>query len=215
MVSKTFKSLRVISLPAEYGQKNVSTLVSLSTSKCFSFSCCKRIGNHCQTFSVYGEFRFSKLPMPPPVDERETGGRLSGEDMCNYLESFSDKYLQGKFRFNTEVVNIKREASQWLVKVQHRRTGQEKTLNYSRIILCTGVCADAHYIGVHLSRSFAIRDVVLPIFPLISPPKRHYKRTLKVLFVILTNSVRNLTTSRRECKRLLGSIMKKPHHLSL
>ncbi|TFY51937.1 hypothetical protein EVJ58_g10296 [Rhodofomes roseus] len=38
---------------------------------------------------VHGEFRFSPLPMPPPADAAATGGRLSGEDMRLYMETFA------------------------------------------------------------------------------------------------------------------------------
>jgi len=81
------------------------------------------------------------MPMPPPADAAATGGRLSGMDMCNYMESFSDTYLKGNFRFETEVVNIRQDdmTSTWLVKVKNLKTGIEEVLKYTRLVLCTGV----------------------------------------------------------------------------
>jgi len=90
---------------------------------------------------VHGEYRFSPLPMPAPADAAATGGRLSGVDMCNYMESFADKFLKGKLRYETEVLNVSRDGatSTWLVKVKILKTGTLETLKYSRIVLCTGV----------------------------------------------------------------------------
>lgn len=85
--------------------------------------------------SVYGEYRFSPLPMPLPTEAAKTGGRLSGEGMSAYFERFADTYLRGKIKFETEVVNIRRVGERsWIVDTSD---GQE--LSYSRIVLCTGV----------------------------------------------------------------------------
>jgi len=91
---------------------------------------------------VHGEFRFSAMPMRAPDNSVETGGRLSGDDVRQYLEDFAGRFLKGNVRFETEVLNIRRGDSGrgWKVLVRDRRTGgTEKVSYYSRIILCTGV----------------------------------------------------------------------------
>lgn len=78
--------------------------------------------------------------MPPPINAEKTGGRLSGPDMCNYLESFADRYLKGTIRFQTEVLNIRRGSTGgWLVEIQNKTSGIGETLKFSKIVLCTGV----------------------------------------------------------------------------
>ena len=91
--------------------------------------------------------------MPPPRNSDSTGGRLSGEDMQHYMESFEDHFLPGKIRYNTEVLKIKRVAqngkngkassttppSQWLISVQDKNSGTRSELKYDRVVLCTGV----------------------------------------------------------------------------
>ncbi|KIJ54017.1 hypothetical protein M422DRAFT_201119 [Sphaerobolus stellatus SS14] len=108
--------------------------------------------------NVHGEFRFSPLPMPPPSDAAKTGGRLSGEDMCNYMESFSDRFLKGRFRLQTEVLNIRRDdaSGMWVVKVKNLQDNAEETLRYSKIILCTGGCSEP-YIHPSLSPGAALK----------------------------------------------------------
>ena len=91
---------------------------------------------------MHGEFRFSAKPMRAPEDSIKTGGRLSGNDVRQYLEDFAERFLKGKIRFETEVLNIRRRdhGRGWKVLVRDRRTGgTEKVSYYSRIILCTGV----------------------------------------------------------------------------
>ncbi|KAI6046404.1 FAD/NAD(P)-binding domain-containing protein [Pisolithus marmoratus] len=91
--------------------------------------------------NVYGEFCFSSLAMSPqsPMEKR-----LSGEDMCAYLEKFADTFLTGKIRFETEILNIRRGAtgSSWEVEVQDLRTRAKQVLVYDRIVLCTGGCSE-------------------------------------------------------------------------
>lgn len=73
--------------------------------------------------------------MNPPANAVETGGRLTGDDMSNYFELFADTYLQGKFKYETEVVDVRRVRERsWIVK-----TSEGKELEYSRVVLCTGV----------------------------------------------------------------------------
>lgn len=93
--------------------------------------------------NVHGEFRFSELPMDPPKNSAETGGRLTGEDLRRYFQEFADTFLQGRIRFSTTVLNIKRDATQaptpWLLDVKKEDDSKE-TLKYTRIVLCTGGC---------------------------------------------------------------------------
>jgi len=109
---------------------------------------------------VHGEFRFSAMPMREPEGTVKTGGRLSGEDVRQYMEVFAKRFLNGKIRFETEVLDIRRGDHDrgWKVLVRDRSTGTEKISFYSRIVLCTGVslvrCVDPRrYLMV-------IRDVV-------------------------------------------------------
>ncbi|KAG5639502.1 hypothetical protein H0H81_000647 [Sphagnurus paluster] len=56
---------------------------------------------------------------PPPSKAAETGGRLTGEDMCVYMENFACTFLEGKIRFSTLVKGIRRAPSGgWLVTVK-------------------------------------------------------------------------------------------------
>ena len=81
--------------------------------------------------------------MPAPDDSIKTGGRLSGDDVRQYLEDFSERFLKGKISFETEVLNIRRRdhGKGWKLLVRDRKTGAggDKALFFSRIILCTGV----------------------------------------------------------------------------
>ena len=85
--------------------------------------------------------------MPPPRDWRSTAGRLTGEDMQHYMESFEEHFLSGRVRYNTEVLKIKRTAPseknvpsrRWLISVQDKLSGVTSELKYDRVVLCTGV----------------------------------------------------------------------------
>lgn len=92
--------------------------------------------------------------MPPPRNASSTGGRLSGEDMQHYMESFEEHFLNGHIRYDTEVLKIKRvaaeangkasstpAASQWLISMQDKRTNALSDARYDRVVLCTGVSA--------------------------------------------------------------------------
>ncbi|KAF8875651.1 hypothetical protein BD779DRAFT_1678155 [Infundibulicybe gibba] len=68
--------------------------------------------------SVQGEFQFSSLPME--YTSSGTGNRVSGDEMCNYMETFAEKYLAGKIQFNIEVLDIRRNASAKWAPVQAR-----------------------------------------------------------------------------------------------
>ena len=88
--------------------------------------------------SPYGEFCFSPLSMPPLEDS--AGGRISGKDMCNYMEAFAETFLKDKIKFEVEVLNIRRSPSgSWNVDIKDKHEGTITVLEYSRIVLCTGV----------------------------------------------------------------------------
>lgn len=79
--------------------------------------------------------------MREPDGSVKTGGRLSGEDVRQYMEDFAERFLKGKIRFETEVLNIRRGDHNrgWNVLVRDRCADTESVSYYSRIILCTGV----------------------------------------------------------------------------
>lgn len=79
--------------------------------------------------------------MRTPDSSAMTGGRLSGEDVRQYMEDFAERFLKGRIRFETEVLNIRRgdHGRGWRVLVHDGQTGAEKVSYYARIILCTGV----------------------------------------------------------------------------
>ena len=62
--------------------------------------------------------------------------------MCEYMETFSQHFLEGKAKFemNTEVLGIERDkGGQWKVRVQRHSDSCSDTLTFSRIILASGV----------------------------------------------------------------------------
>ena len=81
--------------------------------------------------------------MPPPQDFTvDNGCRLSGIDICNYMENFAKKFLVGKVKFQmeTEVLNIERdENGKWKITNKDLRHGSSTVSIFSRIILATGV----------------------------------------------------------------------------
>ena len=83
------------------------------------------------------------MDMAPPEDSTsDNDGRLSGRDMCNYMEKFAETFLTGKakFQMETEVLNIERdEKGKWKVTIEDFRQGSSSILIFSRIILATGV----------------------------------------------------------------------------
>ena len=95
------------------------------------------------------------MPMREPDSSVKTGGRLSGEGVREYMEGFAERFLKGKIRFETEVLNISRgdHGRGWKVLVHDRRMGTEKVSYYSRIILCTGVSFDS---GIDPSPCFMV-----------------------------------------------------------
>ncbi|KAK7462869.1 hypothetical protein VKT23_007448 [Stygiomarasmius scandens] len=90
--------------------------------------------------NVHGEFRFSPQPVPPAKDATK---RLSGFEMRDYMQKFADNYLQDKIHFGFEILSVTRpgnETSGWNVQVKDLRTGEQKTLKFDRVVLCTGGC---------------------------------------------------------------------------
>lgn len=80
------------------------------------------------------------MPMPKPDNARETGGRLTGEDMVLYMESFADRFLNGKITFGVEVENISRGPDRtWLVKIRSLADGAIQSLQFDKLVLCSGV----------------------------------------------------------------------------
>ena len=63
--------------------------------------------------------------------------------MCNYMETFAGTFLKDKIKFDVEVLNIRRSPSgSWDVDIKDKREGTVTVLEYSRIVLCTGVSTD-------------------------------------------------------------------------
>ena len=85
------------------------------------------------SFSVHGEFRFSPLSMPPPAECAKTGGRLTGQDMRQYMQTFADLFLNGDIRYETTVNQISQIDDIWHISVN---TGE--VLTFSKVVLCTG-----------------------------------------------------------------------------
>ena len=106
------------------------------------------------------------MPMREPDGSVNTGGRLSGEDVREYMEGFAERFLKGKIRFETEVLNISRgdHGRGWNVLVRDRRMGAaaEKVSYYSRIILCTGVSVNPAMIRDCIMDLLIIRVAACP-----------------------------------------------------
>lgn len=56
------------------------------------------------------------------------------------METFAETFLKDKIRFEVEVLNIRRSPSgSWNVDIKDKHEGTISVLEYSRIVLCTGV----------------------------------------------------------------------------
>jgi dimethylaniline monooxygenase (N-oxide forming) len=88
--------------------------------------------------------------MPPPSDDKSTGGRLTGIDVRNYFESFTERFLKGKIRYNMEILNIRRHdtdangGDKWILTINDINSGVDSELLFDKVVLCTGVSA-YHY----------------------------------------------------------------------
>jgi hypothetical protein len=79
--------------------------------------------------------------MSLPANSKVTGGRLDGATMNTYMESFAERFLQGRIRFNVEITKAVRDhggVGGWIVYIQDKISGDEK-LRYDKIVVCTGV----------------------------------------------------------------------------
>ncbi|KAF8648995.1 hypothetical protein AX16_006109 [Volvariella volvacea WC 439] len=118
--------------------------------------------------NVHGEFRFSELEMAAPAQGELTGGRLSGYDMCAYMELFAEKFLQGRIQFNTEILNIRRENPDgslgWTVSVLRKESRVREHLNFARIVLCTGGCSAPlvpRYLSPGMAQTIGFQGLVI------------------------------------------------------
>ena len=66
-------------------------------------------------------------------------GHMSGDDMCAYAETFSERFLQGRFRYSTHVRKLRRLTDGWWLDTVNVVTGVEERLHYEKLVLCTGV----------------------------------------------------------------------------
>ncbi|KIP06555.1 hypothetical protein PHLGIDRAFT_452381 [Phlebiopsis gigantea 11061_1 CR5-6] len=113
----------------------------------------ERVPPELKVNNVHGEYNFSALPMPPPAQGKQSGGRLSGEDVRLYMESFAERFLKGRIHYGTDVTSIRREkvdssdvsTKEWAVSMRARGTGEESRRTYDKIVLCTGGCSHPAY----------------------------------------------------------------------
>lgn len=88
--------------------------------------------------------------MPERPDFKATGGRLSGEDMRGYMESYADRFLKNAIRYNVEVTAVRRiadasKASNWAVTCTDKLSGTQEELRFDKVVLCTGVSSISIY----------------------------------------------------------------------
>ena len=87
-----------------------------------------------------GEYRFSHLPMPRPKNFQQIGGRLTGEVVQSYMESYEQRFLEGITHYGVDVLDISRNQSgEWFVKIREHDSLMEEILQFDKIVLCTGV----------------------------------------------------------------------------
>lgn len=119
--------------------------------------------------SVHGELSFSSMEMEAPPNAPKTGGRLTGEVMTKYMESFYEQFLRNRILFNTEVLNIKRGENNngWIIQVEDLTKGITSDLRFAKIVLCTGVSHLPFLLGniIHLRNRAAATLVSLHISP--------------------------------------------------
>lgn len=105
--------------------------------------------------NVHGEFRFSQLEMPNPTNTDASGGRLSGDDMRKYMESFAERFLKGRIRYNMEVLNIARHKPKgYTISVLDNKTASQFQLDYDKVVLCSGGCSEP-FIPANLTNAAA------------------------------------------------------------
>ncbi|KAG7096524.1 hypothetical protein E1B28_003953 [Marasmius oreades] len=86
--------------------------------------------------NVHGEYHFPPLPMELPADKW-----LTGEDLKRYMQDFTNTFLRGRVRYQTEVLKLYRENDLWVVKVENLTDGSHESLTFDKIVLCTGGCS--------------------------------------------------------------------------
>ena len=93
--------------------------------------------------------------MPPPTQTTSKTSRLSGEDLRDYFQTFTERFLQDRatFHFGMVIKSVKRitRATEdapaiWHVDVVDEK-GEEGTLVFNKIVLATGVSV----LGIFLS----------------------------------------------------------------
>ncbi|KAK0441063.1 FAD/NAD-P-binding domain-containing protein [Armillaria borealis] len=116
--------------------------------------------------NVHGEFKFSSMPMPAPSPSKN-GSQLGGEDMRQYMQKFSDEFLAGKIKYETNVLNIERTKEPdpvWNVTVSNVKGGEREILTFSRIVLCTGGCSTPktpHYLSQEAANKAGFQGLVV------------------------------------------------------
>jgi hypothetical protein len=97
------------------------------------------------------------------------------------MEDFAQKYLNERIRFETEVLNVKRMQDTslgWHLTVEDKNTGIREVLEFSRIVLCTGVrCHLLTFLFLVLTVSDC-KGMQQPIHPAIAVPCQRRKRRL-------------------------------------
>ena len=73
--------------------------------------------------------------------------------MCTYMEEFASKYLPDKIKFGVEILKVEHHeqgsppGQKWAVTVEEVLTKAHTTIQYDKVILCTGVCLSYHSFG--------------------------------------------------------------------
>lgn len=146
------------------------------------------------------------MKVPPNADE--TGGRLTGEVMSEYLESFTKKFLPHQILYRTDVVNVRRPEKEpregWMLTVKNLNTGISSELYYSKIVLCTGVRINVVGVRFHADHC-QLRVAVILVFHPISHHKQPRLLDFEALSSILVSSVRSYQTSWKLSNPLLSS----------
>ena len=136
--------------------------------------------------------------MRPPEGHTKTGGRLSGYDVRQYMEDFAERFLKGRIRFETEVLNIRKSDDHgqgWSIHV--RGTKGAQVLNYPRIVLCTGVRFILALLAMELPfwrRLFFSRGAVTRTFPSHYLPRQRRRQIFRALYCIRCTSRRGWMT---------------------
>ncbi|KAJ7505110.1 FAD/NAD-P-binding domain-containing protein [Mycena galericulata] len=115
------------------------------------------------------------------------------------MQAFSDKFLKDVIRFETEVLNIRRDeaTSIWFITVENKRTGSRETLEFSRVVLCTGGCSAPKIPGslapaavqragfrgpvIHSKYFAAQLDTILETVPLTSPNGKSLDKSIVII----------------------------------